>query len=322
VNLLSTLLTRLNGLAYRQEYLCLSFENFKNPLRFHLYAGEHFISDITDDHVFSGYCPLVLSFWSGSGTWPAKLQLRIRSSPLPPNDKTGTKDALAYVDLEKIKVQEFSNKIFLHYKGTHGKHHFIPQFFQWVNGLHNSWFNRKPGNVFLDNSLYRQVQSAYSIPRKISLVTVGETGLYNLFPTDLHGQAGNGYYIDSLRHTGKACHQVLRTGKMLISEMDVAAFREVYGLGKNHTQSLKPIETFPFSSQLSPNLSLPVPRNATISRELEVLDSFIAGIHRIFLLKQVSTLENSAPNGTLAHIHNVYATWRKKQGLPGNYYLR
>ena len=63
---------------------------------------------------------------------------------------------------------------------------------------------------FLPDNLYKQVQIAYSIPRNISLITVGQNDRFNLFPTDLHGPVNEDHYIISLRHEGKACQQVMK----------------------------------------------------------------------------------------------------------------
>jgi hypothetical protein len=55
---------------------------------------------------------------------------------------------------------------------------------------------------------------------------------------------------------------------------------------------------------------------------LELTDSFIHGIHTIMLFKIVTYRLLHAENGTLAHVHNSYATWRYKNRLQGNYLLR
>ena len=72
----------------------------------------------------------------------------------------------------------------------------------------------------------------------------------------------------------------------------------------------------------STTLKLPLPQHTLFYRELELMESFVHGIHKLFLFKIVSAKMAEDEPATLAHIHNVYATWRYNKGLPGNYLLR
>ncbi len=188
--------------------------------------------------------------------------------------------------------------------------------------LYNRRYNKKPGNVYLHDNLYRQVQIAYSIPRVISLITVSDGKLFNLFPTDLHGAVNEQYYISSLRHEGKACKQVEASGRVVISQVHCDAYRTVYALGKNHVQELRTKDDLPFGDINSSVFQLPLPQSVLSYRELELVQSFEHGIHKVLLYKIVSMQSFSHERATLAHIHNVYATWRHNKGLEGNYLLR
>src|SRR5206468_7751300 len=106
-------------------------------------------------------------------------------------------------------------------------HHFLSSFHQYIIGLNNKLYNKKPGNVFLNDNLYKQVQIAYAIPRIISLITVSDEKFYNLFPTDLRGPVNEQYYVSSLRHEGKACRQVETAGRIVISQVDCRFYKTV-----------------------------------------------------------------------------------------------
>ena len=208
------------------------------------------------------------------------------------------------------------------YESKYGSHRFITSFHQFISGLNNSLYNKKPGNVYLKNNLLKQVQIAYSVPRTISLVTVSADGFYNLFPTDLHGEINGQYYIISLRQGGKAAQQVEETRCVLLSEVEPAIYKTVYSLGKNHMQPLKEKDLFPFSSLTSQRFNMPVPANSTTYRELEMIRYLDHGIHRIFLFKIISTQQLVEHPRSLAHIHGVYATWRLANNLESNYLIR
>ena len=323
MTLLKKLLHKFNGLHYPREYLCVAEETFQQPLHVYLTDNAKTFKDITNLHCFVGYSPMVFAFTSSLFPDHIPGNLRIVFSPLVSLDKNvpfNEKDAMATLFLRKIQQQGINENTVLFYEGLRGRHHFLPGIHQSVLQVSNQIYGRKPGNVFLESNLYKQVQIAYSIPRRVCLITVGEDNLYNLFPTDLHGQVNDQYYIISLRHTGHACRQVETAGRIVLSDMNAKAYKKVYSLGKNHMQPLKARSSFDLSEMHSKTFHLPLPNHFTSYKELELEESFIYGIHKILLFKIVNREQNSNET-TLAHIHNTYATWRHKKGLQSNYLL-
>jgi flavin reductase (DIM6/NTAB) family NADH-FMN oxidoreductase RutF len=318
------LLGRLNGLHYKQEYLCLAAGAFEQPLHAYLTTNGRVIKDITNHHAFVGYYPLLFSFFT-PGTdeiFTETITIVFAIKSLSPNEVFAAKDAIAELTLKKINQQAAGDGHIVYYEGHKGRHHFVSGWHQFIIGLYNKLYQKKPGNVFLPGNLQKQVQIAYSIPRNISLITAGENNRFNLFPTDLHGPAGPDHYIISLRYEGKACQQVLQTGKLLLSQVESDAYKIVYMLGKNHMQKMKEKENFPFSNDLSAGFQLPVPEHALRYRELELADGFKHGIHHLLLFKVNAFNQLSKEPGALSHIHSVYGTWRHNKGLAGNYLLR
>ena len=322
MTLLQRLLKKFNGLHYSQEYLCVDAESFEQALHVYLVNGKTIVRDITHQHNFTGYCPLVFAMpHPAIGTSLDNIQIIFTQKSFAPNEGYASKDVLASIWMKKVNEQAAGNLNIIYYEGIKAEHRFLPGFHQSIIQLNNRLYHKKPGNVFLDGNLYKQVQVAYAVPRNISLITVGEKEQFNLFPTDLHGPI-DGHYIVSLRHEGKACQQVVNAGKILLSRVESAAHKTVYGLGKNHMQPLKDRESFPLTSEFSTILKLPIPESSRSYRELELMDSFIHGIHRIMLFRTLSEQAIRPLGTTLSHIHNSYATWRYKNGLPGNYLLR
>lgn len=321
--LLNKILNKFIGFYYPQEYLCLSKESFGQPLSVYAVEDNKVIEDVTKRHAFVGYCPLVFCIDSErKQLLPKNITIVFAPVPLELHARIGKKDIVARLELREVAEFGGGGERFRLYEGVKGKHRFISSIKQLAGDIHNKLYKQKAGNVFLKGNLLKQVQIAYAVPRNVSLITVGQDRTYNLFPTDLHGEAGCEHYIISLRHAGKACAQVVETGRILVSEMEAKYFKQVYSLGKNHMQPLKEASAFTFSSGRSSCFDLPVPDGATYLRELELKDSFVAGIHRIMLFKVKGTEKRNANAGTLAHVHNVYATWRYKQGVESNYLLR
>src|SRR5436190_13023332 len=298
MGLVKKILNKLNGLHYSQEYLCFSKESFQQPLHVYLVNHKQNIKDITNQHLFVGYCPLIFAL---AGTdLPASLQLVFSQRLLTPNEIFSKRDALALLDLKMIKKQALENNSVFYYEGTHGSHHFLSGFHQFINRVNNELYNKKPGNVFLHDNWYKQVQIAYAVPRIISLVTTGNNELFNLFPSDLHGQIDEDHYIISLRVGGKALEQAERSGKLLISQVHSDAYKLVYGLGKNHMQELRSKDHFPFSPSLSETFKWPLLLYAVSYRELILEDSFIHGIHKILLFKIAYSGQLKPQTATLA----------------------
>ena len=320
---LKKIFSKLNGLHYPQEFLCLVKESHTQPLQVYVATDGCIIKDITNLHLFVGYHPLIFAFASFNEVkFDSTIQLVFSNAVLALNVVFVKKDALATIDMKITKKQVVGNGMILYYEGINGAHTFLTKFHQYIQKLNNRLYNNKAGNVFLEDNLYKQVQIAYAVPRIISLITVGKNNLFNLFPTDLHGQVNDTHYVISLRSAGKACEQVLLSGEMVISQMHCNQYKTVYSLGKNHMQELRPAEDLPLSLQLSKNLRLPLPENTLSYHELILEDAFVLGIHKIFLFRIAYQQQLPGDKFTLAHIHNSYATWRYKNKLPGNYLHR
>ena len=323
MNLLKKALKKLDGLHYPQDYLCFAREMFQQPLHLYLVQQGRVLKDITGLHAFVGYCPVVFAF----PAFPeisnnTVLQTMLGPAGLSTGEKYSRRQAVAQLSFKPINRQATTEGEILYFEAVRGRHRLTNAFHQAVGQLYNRLYNQQPGNVYLQGNLYKQVQLAYALPRKVCLITVGQNNCYNLFPTDLHGQMNSGFYVISLRHAGKACEQVMTTQKIVLSEMKAAAFKQVYSLGKNHMLPLKEATAFDFSPDCSNQWSLPLPKEYTGYKELQLIDSFRAGIHQLLLFQITSEEQCDSDPQTLVHVHNLYATWRQKNGLQGNYLLR
>jgi flavin reductase (DIM6/NTAB) family NADH-FMN oxidoreductase RutF len=325
MSLLKKILNKFNGLLYSQEYLCVSKESFQQPLQAYLVDDMRVRKNITNHHSFTGYCPVIFTFYSlVDPDLLSLLTIKIvfTQKTLQPNEILRDKDAIAELTLKKIHQQTVDNDTVFYYEAIHGKHRMLSVFHQFIIGVNNRLYNKKPGNVFLSGNLYKQVQIAYSLPRTISLITVGQNDRFNLFPTDLHGPAGKYHYIISLRYEGRACRQVEAARQVTVSQVNADSYKAVYALGKNHMQQLKTREHFGFGPLLSKKFQLPLPASTLSYRELVLEDSFRHGIHQLMLFKVLSQETLTDTRATLAHIHTCYATWRDNKHLEGNYLLR
>jgi len=324
MKLIKKILNRFSGYEYPQEYLCLENDRIPEALHVYLVKDGQVIQDVSSLHLFVGYKPLIFAFPKLERidlNETRELSLVLSNRIVATGSTISLDQVVARLTLIQVEVKEINRSMIYFYEGSDGNHKFLSPVNQWAIQLENEWFNKKPGNVFLSANLYRQVQIAYAIPRRISLITLRKDEAFNVFPTDLHGRLNEDIYLISLRHAGLAAQQVELTKKIVLSQLAPSAYKLAYGLGKNHMQPPKAKEHFPFLHIASEKFGIPVPDQATGYYELTLEDSSVMGIHRLFVFSISADKTNSEAN-SLVHIHNAYASWRKKNGLSGNYLLR
>jgi len=320
----------LTGISIRQEYLCLALEELADTLSVHLSTRDSSEThDVTGTHLFLGYRPLVLAIpfedADGAAARAAEICLGFQSGPFAADSRwrgfPAARDGIARLHLKKIQQRRVGDRLLVFYEGVFGAHRMLGAFHRFMNRWLEQLRQRPEGNVALDPNLYEQVRIAYSLPRIISLVSVGEGERMNLFPTDLHGPVDEAHYASSLRIGGRACEQVQAGRRIAISEIAAGAFQLAYRLGKNHMQAPQARGAFELHASPSATLGLGLPAAVVRYRELEWLEHLDCGIHRLFTYRVLRD-ERVADRPRLAHVHKCYAQWRADRGQSTRYLLR
>ncbi|HEY5916606.1 MAG TPA: hypothetical protein VIU13_04370 [Chryseolinea sp.] len=288
--------------------------------------------EVTESHLFLGYKPLIIgiSLLTNSLEHQAlKDQSHICLSfgkKSFDRDKTWRgfltdRTAIARLVLRKIGEKVLHERVILFFEGEFGDHSFLRPIHQFANRQRRKLLKDSPNNVALPGNLVDQVRIAYTVPRLISIVTVSDGTLMNMFPTDLHGVSGQRGYLSSLRMGGMAGGQVEKYKQIVISEVDLSLYKASYALGKNHMANLKDENFFTLYHERSGLFDFPLPSFALKYREMKVKDSFDHGIHRIYLY-EIMNEKSVQRSNTLAHIHQYYAQWRIDQGIPTELFFR
>ena len=234
----------------------------------------------------------------------------------------GSGKTIARLKLQLCSVHLSSEKNLGIYECVSGSHNFINPLQKQMSLLHQRFQKKKMGNVNLPGNLYEQVKIAYSVPRKICLITVCDGGMYNMFPTDLHGRIDDENYVISLRSDGKANAQVNKFKKITLSKMNLSRYKYVYSLGKNHMQEPKPIENFEMTENSSEKYNLPLPTGGIEYLELEHKEALTVGIHNLNFFKIINSKVINETEPVLSHVHRTYISWLLKKGYDVNYLLR
>jgi flavin reductase (DIM6/NTAB) family NADH-FMN oxidoreductase RutF len=317
----------LLGTDLTQEYICTGLENFSKSFNISLsFQTNSIILDVTNTHIFLGYKPVIMgvSIKKDDTSYNALINSQevCMSFHQGAFKSTATKRGFpidnksqAILFLKKAGAKKFDDTTVFIFEGVKGEHRFLSSFHQFTNKLVQRLKEKGANNVGLPGNLYEQVRIAYSIPRIISIISLGRENKYNLFPTDLHGSINEQLYVSSLRYGGKACKQVEEIKKITISNVSMNSAGTTYSMGKNHMQDLKPITDFDVLPVLSKKFQNPLNKATLSYKELELIDSFDVGIHRLLFYKIVNTEILNNESSTLSHIHQYYEAWRQKHGL-------
>src|SRR5438552_18553732 len=115
--LVKKFLDKFNGLHYPQEYLCLAKESFQQPLHAYLVKDKKIIKDITGEHLFTGYSPLIFTLQAAGDELPANINIVFSQQSLQPNDFFEQKDAIASLSLKMTRKQAAGDTIAFYYEG-------------------------------------------------------------------------------------------------------------------------------------------------------------------------------------------------------------
>src|SRR5690349_20997303 len=109
MKLLKKFLEKINGLHYQQEYLCLAGGSFQKPLHAYLVHEGFVTKDITKQHLFVGYSPLLVAI-SSSEIPPGLSDISISFSEhdLSPGSNDNREDWVASLSLKKIRALDTS----------------------------------------------------------------------------------------------------------------------------------------------------------------------------------------------------------------------
>lgn len=269
----------------------------------YLKDDENTLNDVTNYQLFVGYKPLLILLKSFNLSSSDNLILHFGLDE---------KNIFGRIELEKINSINYSKINSSLFKGINGTHSFSSSSKQFLTGLKYKLTADRKKNLYLGDNLYRQVVIAYSIPRNIFLISIGKNNLFNIFPTDISGKIKPEYFLVSLRHNSFANRQVEEIKKIAVFRMSSVYFKDVYLLGKNHMNELRPETDFNIEDKKTENFKLLIPKGAIDYCEIELVSTNKIGIHNLHLFKIVNKHVLSSDKNVLQHIHRSYAEWRIK----------
>src|SRR5688572_18764204 len=102
MKLLQRVLNRSRGLHFRQEYLCMHHEHLEHPLNVYLLNKGKIVKDITHDHSFVGYHPVIFALSLELAEAHPSLEIIFSHEQLSPGHKAVKQVILAFLSLKKV----------------------------------------------------------------------------------------------------------------------------------------------------------------------------------------------------------------------------
>ena len=307
----------LFGTVFPEEYLCLPSNEIGSDLTLELQLKNGTVLDITMQHLFIGYKPVILGVLLDPEALDTEGIVLIRLFHALKKRKI----SIGELRLKAFQQVPFQNQVCYLLEGVSGKHQLMSRFHQFTGKLLHNYKANKSDAIYFTWSTFQQVKMAYALPRAISLISLGEENRFNMFPTDLHGLLTSNTYVISLRMQGKAFAQVDRIKKIVLCSIAAEHYKVVYGLGKRHMKDLTDVSELPISGLYSVKYHLPLAVGTLEYRELELERIIEHGVHQLLFFKVNSHVELiDVPH--LRHIHVSYAHYRRRNKMQTNYLIR
>jgi hypothetical protein len=183
-------------------------------------------------------------------------------------------------------------------------HYLLFAYKQWrkdnTKGVHLSFLER------------RAMMVQFIRPHPVMLVSVGNREKGNIFPMNLLGELGNGYFGLALRTERVVGGLVERYGRVALSSMPMSQGAVAYQLAHNHSKESFDWSKLPFPIRTSEVFGIPVPAFALRIKEVEIKAVRVVGSHSFFAGRIVRE-EKLSSGLAFGSIHGFYQSWRLKR---------
>ena len=223
---------------------------------------------------------------------------------------------LGQLELQSAGIVETGGGDLSLFEIRHSQNYCLPRLRIWGHSLFQAWLRVRSKKV-TDVAMTARAADAMSVfftcPRPVVLVslTLGDSG--NIFPMNLMGSFGNGYFGFGLNSRRLASSLVDRAGRIAVSGIPFEEAPVARQLGKNHRLEAVDWSALPFPVTLSPALGIPVPSFASRVREMEIESVRKLGSHTLFVARILSD-ERRSDSPQFFMIHGLYQAWRRSHG--------
>jgi len=187
----------------------------------------------------------------------------------------------------------------------------------WAYDLYQFIRRREDKNpeIYLSALASRAMAAFFICPRPVVLVSVMHEDRGNMFPINLFGSIGDGYFAFALNSLRKAAPLVERAGRVALSTIPFSCAELARQLGKNHLKESVNCDDLPFETTPSAALGFPIPRFALRVREMEIEAVRKLGSHTLFFSRLLVD-ERRSEDLLFCIIHGIYGARRRSTHIP------
>ncbi len=192
----------------------------------------------------------------------------------------------------------------------------LPRLRIWGHSLFQAWLrarNKTKTDVPMTARSANAMTVLFTCPRPVVLVSVPSGAGGNIFPMNLMGPIGSGYFAFALNSRRHAASLVERAGRVALSSIPFDQAALARKLGKNHFQETVNWSELPFRITPSAALGIPVPAFASRVREMEIEAIRKLGSHALFVARIIRD-ESWSDSLQFFMIHGLYQAWRRDAG--------
>ena len=221
---------------------------------------------------------------------------------------------LGAIELKRVAAFSVGESQFIFFEPCSSTNYCLPRTqlaVQYLLFAYNQWRKDNTKGVHLSFLERRAMMVEFIRPHPVILVSVGSREEGNMFPMNLFGDLGNGYFGLALRAERVVGGLVQRHGRIAVSSMPLSHGAVAYQLAHNHSRQSFDWDQLPYALRMSPLFNIPVPAFALRVREMEIETVRAVGSHRFFLARIVRD-EKCSEGLAFCSVHGFYQGWRLK----------
>jgi hypothetical protein len=269
--------------------------------------------DITQRHSMVCAAPLTICIGFGPGKLPTQEDLSGMKLRFCRRD--GAKQILGEVGLKPKATVSRDRANLVLFEPRNSRNFCLSTARLWAHYMLHAYRQRRSDNTngismtFLER---RATMVMFIRPHPVVLVSVGSRDFGNIFPMNLFGDLGDGYFAFALRTERVAGQVVENAGRIALSYIPLQQGFIAYQLAHNHTKQSIDWNKLPFPTKFSSAFNIPIPDFALRVRELDIEEVQTIGSHRFFLAR-MNHDEVLSESPAFSAIHGFYQSWRLKQ---------
>jgi flavin reductase (DIM6/NTAB) family NADH-FMN oxidoreductase RutF len=265
--------------------------------------------DVTFAHSIACAAPFTICVGSGETQLNRYEEKRLA---LKFREQDGERRLLAELGLRRTATIHTDGPA-LHLFEVHGsKNYCLPRGRLWGHYLHQAylrWRHRSTSHIRMSARAAHAMIASFVCPRPVVLVSAVSGDRSNIFPMNLLGGLGDGYFAFALDSIRLAAPLVASAREVALSSIPLEYAEVARQLGTNHKKESVQWNQLPFPTRLSTALSIPVPCFALRVMEMQIETSYNLGSHTFFVARIVQD-ERCGEGQQFSTIHGVYQSWR------------